>query len=167
MIRLKIGREAEWHDLGHGVEVLCEPMTTAVLLSARSDARFAALAADGGRAEPPDAMLVLFELNRAIASRLIVDWRGVEGEDGAAVTPTPEAVAALFDLHRSFFEAFNEKVLFAWQQVVQEKNGSSPLPSGTSAGAGGATARAAKEPVRRAPTSKMPRKAAKARLSGR
>jgi hypothetical protein len=37
MLRLNLSNEPRWLDLGHGVRLLVEPLTTAIMLAARSD----------------------------------------------------------------------------------------------------------------------------------
>ena len=46
MLRLNLSTEPQWLDLGHGVRLLVEPLTTAIMLAARSDPAIIAAAAD-------------------------------------------------------------------------------------------------------------------------
>ena len=39
MLRLNLTQEADWLDLGHGVEILFAPMTTALMMAARKEAQ--------------------------------------------------------------------------------------------------------------------------------
>ena len=39
MLRLNLTQEAQWLDLGHGVEILVAPMTTALMMAARKEAQ--------------------------------------------------------------------------------------------------------------------------------
>ncbi len=39
MLRLNLTNEAQWLDLGHGVEILVAPMTTALMMAARKEAQ--------------------------------------------------------------------------------------------------------------------------------
>lgn len=39
MLRLNLSNEAQWLDLGHGVEILVVPMTTALMMAARKEAQ--------------------------------------------------------------------------------------------------------------------------------
>lgn len=50
MLRLNLSNEPRWLDLGHGVRLLVEPLTNAIMLAARSDPTIiAAAAADSER----------------------------------------------------------------------------------------------------------------------
>lgn len=128
MIRLEIAREPRWIDLGHGVEALVAPMTTAVMLAARAEV----VAGDAVEARSAEELGV--DLSKAIACRLIRDWRGVGDADGAPIAPSAAAVEALIDL-QPFYDAFTEKVLAPWWFLGEEKNGSAPSSNGISAGA--------------------------------
>ena len=46
MLRLNLSTEPRWLDLGHGVRLLVEPLTTAIMLAARSDPTIIAAASD-------------------------------------------------------------------------------------------------------------------------
>ena len=46
MLRLNLSIEPRWLDLGHGVRLLVEPLTTAIMLAARSDPAIIAAATD-------------------------------------------------------------------------------------------------------------------------
>lgn len=46
MLRLNLSAEPRWLDLGHDVCLLVEPLTTTIMLAARSDPTIAAAADD-------------------------------------------------------------------------------------------------------------------------
>ena len=128
MIRLDLNREPAWLDLAPGVRVLVEPLTTALMMAARSDPGVEGLpetATDEDRA---------LALGRALGRLAIRDWEGVGDADGAPIPPTPEAITALLDLW-PLFEAFQLRYVAKGLILEQEKNASAPSPSGTSAGA--------------------------------
>ena len=66
MLRLKLSTEPRWLDLGHGVRLLVEPLTTAIMLAARSDPTIVAAAgvADGSASND--------DLARIVARKLLV-----------------------------------------------------------------------------------------------
>ena len=140
MLALKLRREPEWVNLGAGVRVLAQPIDSVVMMAARADL--------AGADEDGDANILVVLMTKAVARLVISDWEGVGDEDGAPMAVTREGIDALMDLHR-FCEAFNARVLAPYLEIQREKNASSPLPNGTSEGAG-ATANTAKRSARSA-----------------
>jgi hypothetical protein len=143
MIRLDLSREPGWLDLGHGVRLHVLPLTTALMVASRSDARVEALpesATDEERA-------VVFA--KAIARRAVTDWEGVGDAEGAPAPVSPEGIDALLDVW-PIFEVFQLAYVAKGLMLEQEKNASAPSPSGTSAGAI-ATAKRARSRARTAP----------------
>jgi hypothetical protein len=136
MLRLNLTREACWLDLALGVRVKVEPLTTAIMVAARTDPRVRAIAPG----TPDDSIAVVFA--RAIAARAIVDWEGVGDADGTPIPVSPEAIDALLDLW-PIFEKFQTAYVARGLELEAEKNVSPPSPNGSSAGAK-ATARPAK-----------------------
>ncbi|MCV2870635.1 hypothetical protein OEW28_18640 [Defluviimonas sp. WL0002] len=126
MLRLKINRAPEWVDLARGVRVQVSPVTSSVMVAARSD--IAALP------EGLDPGVVSVALTKAIARRVVIDWDGVGDEDENPIGVSEAAVDALIDLHL-MCEAFNARVLWPYLELQREKNASSPSPNGISAGA--------------------------------
>ena len=143
MIRINLSPEPQWLDLGHGVRLHLLPLTTALMVATRSDPAVQELEADASN----DTRAAVFAA--ALARRAVVDWEGVGDESGAAVAVTPEGIDALLSLW-PIFEAFNLLYVSRGMLLDTEKNGSAPLPTGTSAGAT-ATARPAKRNARTAP----------------
>ena len=142
MIRLDLNRGPAWLDLASGVRVLVEPLTTALMMAARSDPGVEDLpetATDEHRA---------LALGRALGRLAIRQWEGGGDADGAPIPPTPEAITALLDLW-PLFEAFQLRYVAKGLILEQEKNASAPSPSGTSVGAT-ATARPARRRARTA-----------------
>lgn len=145
MIRLDLSREPGWLDLGHGVRLRVLPLTTALMVASRSDARVEALpesATDEERA-------VVFA--KAIARRAVTDWEGVGDTEGNPVPVSPEGIDSLLDVW-PIFEAFQLAYVAKGLMLEEEKNASAPSPSGTSAGAI-ATAKRARGRARTAPRS--------------
>ena len=121
MLRLNLSNEPRWLDLGHGVRLLVEPLTTAIMLTARSDPTILA-AAQGP--EPGDersndnlARIVA----KAVARIVVKDWEGVGGEDGKPLPITPEGIDALLELW-PIFEAFQTKYVAGALILDAEKN---------------------------------------------
>jgi hypothetical protein len=128
MLRLNLAREAVWLDLALDVRVKVEPLTTAIMVAARTDPTVRAIAPG----TPDDSIAVIFA--KAIATRAIVDWEGVGDADGAAIPVSPEAIDALLDLW-PIFEKFQTAYVAKGLELEAEKNVSPPLLTGSSVGA--------------------------------
>ena len=128
MIRINLSPEPQWFELGHGVRLQLLPLTTALMVATRSDPAVQDLAADASN----DSRAAVFA--GALARRAIVDWDGVGDADGAVIAVSPEGIDALLSLW-PIFEAFNLHYVSRGMLLDAEKNGSAPLPTGTSAGA--------------------------------
>jgi len=149
MIRINLSPEPQWLDLGHGVRLQLLPLTTALMVAARSDPAVRALATDASN----DERAAVFAA--ALARRAIVDWDGVGDADGKVLEVSPEGIDALMALY-PIFEAFNIRYSAPGLLLDAEKNGSAPSPNGPSAGATAtarpaSAARAAKARARSAP----------------
>jgi hypothetical protein len=121
MLRLNLSNEPRWLDLGYGVRLLVEPLTTAIMLAARSDPTILA-AAQGP--EPGDersnddlARIVA----KAVARIVVKDWEGVGDEDGKPLPLTPEGIDALLEIW-PIFEAFQTKYIAGALILDAEKN---------------------------------------------
>ena len=99
MLRLDLTAEPRWLDLGHGVRLLVAPLTTALMVAARSDAAIEALPATASDEERALAFA------KAIARIAVTDWEGVGDADGNPVPVTPEGIDALLEVW-PIFEAF-------------------------------------------------------------
>jgi hypothetical protein len=142
MIRLDLSNEPAWLDLGHGVRLHLQPLTTAMMVAARNDPAIGALPDDAN----DEASALVFA--KALARNTITDWEGVGDVEGDFIPVSPEGIDALLDVW-PLFEAFQTKYVAKGLVLDAEKNVSPPLPSGSSAGATG-TARAAPEPAKTA-----------------
>ena len=142
MLRLNLARAPYWLDLGLDVRVRVEPLTTALMVAARSDPAVRDL--PEGTAD--DAVAVVFA--KALAERAILDWEGVGDADGQPVPVTPEGIAALLDVW-PIFERFQLAYVAKGLELDAEKNASAPSPPGPGAGAK-ATARPARGRARTA-----------------
>ena len=142
MLRLNLAREPHWLDLGLGVRVRVEPLTTALMVAARSDPAVRDL--PEGTAD--DAVAVVFA--KALAERAILDWEGVGDAEGQPVPVTPEGIAALLDVW-PIFERFQLAYVAKGLELDAEKNASALSPPGYGAGAT-ATARPARGRARTA-----------------
>lgn len=135
MLTLDLTNAPFWCDLVPGVRVKLHPLTTALMVAARSDPAIADLPKDARTEEAALAMA------KALARMAILDWEGVGDAEGAPLVVSPEAIDALLDIW-PIFETFQTVYVAKGLLLDAEKNGSSPLPSGPSAGAT-ATARPA------------------------
>lgn len=135
MLRLDLKPLPTWHDLTPGLRVQLAPLTTALMVAARSQPVVQKLT-EGASAE--EAALAMA---KALARTAILDWEGVGDAEGAPLAVSPEAIDALLDIW-PIFEAFQTVYVAKGLLLDAEKNASSPLPSGRSAGAT-ATARPA------------------------
>jgi len=142
MLRLDLAPEPHWLDLGLGVRVRVQPLSTALMIAARSDAAVRDLPAGSS----DDQVTVAFA--KAIGRSAILDWEGVGDADGQPVAVTPEGIDALLDVW-PIFERFQLGYVAKGLALELEKNASAPSPSGSTAGAS-ATARPAKGRARSA-----------------
>ena len=75
MLKLQLTSTPRWLDLGHGVRLLVEPLTTAIMLAARTDPAIIAAAADAeGSASNDDLARIVA---KAVARIVVKDWEGV------------------------------------------------------------------------------------------
>ena len=140
MIRLDLSTKPRWLDLGPGLRLHVLPVTTAIMVAARNDPAVEALP-EGASQEQMAVVMA-----KAVARRVVTDWEGVGDANGKPVAVTPEGIDSLLDIW-PVFEAFQTRCLAPHLMLDAEKNVSSPLPNGTSAGAK-ATARPARARVR-------------------
>ena len=119
MLRLNLSTEPRWLELGHGVRLLVEPLTTAIMLAARSDPAIVAAAGDAeGSASNDDLARIVA---KAVARIVVKDWEGVGDEDGKLLPLTPEGIDALLELW-PIFEAFQTKYIAGALILDAEKN---------------------------------------------
>jgi hypothetical protein len=128
MIRLDLSAGPHWLDLVPGLRLQVRPVTTAVMVAARSDPGVADLPETAAR----EAMALA--MARAVARRVVTDWEGVGDAQGRPVPVSPEGIDALLDIW-PVFEAFQARCLAPQLMWEAEKNASAPSPTGTSAGA--------------------------------
>ncbi len=138
MLTLDLSNEPRWHDLAPGVRVQLRPLTTALMVAARSDPELEAV--PDGTSDETRALIFA----KALARRAVLDWEGVGDADGKVIAPSPEAIDALLEIW-PIFEAFQLVYVSKGLLLEHEKNVSAPSPTGVSVGAT-ATAR----PVRKA-----------------
>jgi len=119
MLRLKLSTEPRWLDLGHGVRLLVEPLTTAIMLAARSDPTIVTAAADAETGASNDDLARI--VAKAVARIVVKDWEGVGNEDGKPLPLTPEGIDALLELW-PIFEAFQTKYIAGALILDAEKN---------------------------------------------
>jgi hypothetical protein len=128
MLTLDLTNAPRWLDLLPGVRLKLRPLTTALMVSARSDAAIQALPSDAATEEL--AMIMA----KAVARRAVLDWEGVGDAEGNPVPVTPEGIDALLDIWPAF-EAFQGAYVAKGLLLEQEKNASSLSPTGPTAGA--------------------------------
>ncbi len=151
MLKLTLHREPQWLAMPMGVRLKVHPLTTAIMVAARTDQSVRSIALG----TPDDTIAVAFA--KAIAKRAIIEWEGVGDVDGNVTPVTPEGIEALLDIW-PIFEAFQTGYVAKGLELEAEKNASAPLPIGSSVGAIG-TAPIATGSVRPARKSKTRRKA--------
>ena len=135
MLRLNLSNEPRWLDLGHGVRVLVEPLTTAVMLAARSDPSILAATADikvidawtaadddvtqseTGPSNDDLARIVA----KAVARIVVHDWEGVGDAEGKPLSVTPDGIDALLEIW-PIFEAFQTRYIAGALILDAEKN---------------------------------------------
>lgn len=174
MLKL-VRQEPEWKDVLPGVRILFAPVTTAALRAAqRAAAVVFRAAADLGAENVEEATLDAGDgISRELLARAILQWEGVGDADGNPVDPTPEWIGVFLD-DPTCFQAADAVYVHPWLDREREKNGSSPSPSGISAGetpgtdtANSAAQQTAAGDATNAPTSSRSRGRKKARSSGK
>jgi hypothetical protein len=128
MIRLNLSPEPQWLEIAPGLRLLLAPMSTALMMAARSDPALRDLPEEADN----DTRGMVFA--RALARRALLDWEGVGDADGNPLAVTPEGIDALLDIF-PVFDAFQSDYVGKGLLLGAEGNASSPLPSGPSAGA--------------------------------
>lgn len=133
MLRLNLSTEPRWLDLGNGVRLLVEPLTTAVMLAARSDPAIVAATAavtpalNAANGAEDDALIAASNddlariVAKAVAKITVKDWEGVGDEEGAPLPLTPEGIDALLELW-PIFEAFQTHYIAGALILGAEKN---------------------------------------------
>jgi len=128
MLRLNITATPEWLTLAPGLRLQLAPLSTAIMLAARAEIAAADLPADASN----DDLSMIGA--KAIARRTVLAWEGVGDDAGNPVPVSPEGIDALLEIW-PVFEAFQVKYVGNGMLLEQEKNGSAPSPTGTSAAA--------------------------------
>ena len=129
MIRLDLSTEPKWLDLGRGVRVKVQPPLSAIAAQVWQE-----MAEAGAFEDDADIDAGVLEA-KAWARRVIVDWEGVGDAEGEALEkPAPALIDALMDVPWVYL-AFRALYLAPLHALESEKNVSSPLPNGSSAGA--------------------------------
>lgn len=113
MVRLNFKREGRWITVADGLELYAEPVTSGVMASVMFDAEVIAAGVDPGQK--------LAATTKAVARRVISDWRGVVDNEGDPVAVTPEAIDALMDLWL-VFNTFRTEVMHPVFALEAEKN---------------------------------------------
>lgn len=158
MLTLTPDLKPDWLTVAEGVRLLLKPAESTTMLAGRAAA--GEVITSGGA--PADAE---FAFTAASVIWAALDWEGVGDAAGNPAPLTPENLTRLLAQNPAVFDKIDRAYVVPMLMRDAEKNGSSPLPSGTSAGAK-ATAR----PVRgSAPSARMKKaavKPTKARGSG-
>ena len=128
MLTLDLTNAPIWCELVPGVRVKLRPLTTALMVAARSDPAIADLPKEARTEEAALAMA------KALARSAILDWEGIGDAEGEPLPVSPAAIEALLDMW-PIFEAFQSLYVAKGLLLDAEKNASSPVPSGSSAGA--------------------------------
>ena len=155
MLRLNISRAPTWLEFGPGVRVLLLPADIELVSEAQSDPAF--IEAIGGADNLPEDDVAALAMDNsqkqrvgmalafALAKRAIIEWEGMEDENGASIPePFDEGIEALMRIP-PIFRKFQAEYMHPAMALAAEGNGSGRSPTGTSAGA-----RTTARPVRRA-----------------
>jgi hypothetical protein len=121
MLRLNLSIEPQWLDLGHGVRLLVEPLTTAVMLAARSDPAILAATENlqGSTGANTDDLALI--VAKAVARIVVKDWEGIGDAEDKPLPLTPEGIDALLEVW-PIFEAFQTKYIAGALILDAEKN---------------------------------------------
>ena len=123
MLVLDLSHEPRWHDLLPGVRLNLRPLTTALMVAARSDPDVASLP-EGASNEA-----AALGMAKALGRLAILDWEGLGDAQGEPIPPSPDAIDALLDLWPAF-EAFQTTYVAKALLLDAEKNVSSPSLTG-------------------------------------
>ena len=121
MLRLNLSNEPQWLDLGHGVRLFVEPLTTAVMLAARSDPAILVATENvqgSNGANNDDLALVVA---KAVARIVVKDWEGVGDAEGKPLSVTSDGIDGLLEIW-PIFEAFQTKYIAGALILDAEKN---------------------------------------------
>ncbi len=121
MLRLRLSTEPEWLDLGHGVRLFVEPLTTAVMLAARSDPAILAATQNQEIEDTPTNDDLACIVAKAVARIVVHDWEGVGDAEGKPLSVTPDGIDALLEIW-PIFEAFQTRYIAGALILDAEKN---------------------------------------------
>ena len=142
MLRLNISRSPSWLDLAPGVRILLQPIDIELVGEAQSDPAF--LEALGGEDLPTDDAAALsmapaqkqrvgLALAIALAKRAILEWEGMEDENGNLIPePFDEGIEALLRIP-SVMRIFQREYMAPAMEMAAEGNGSGASLTGISA----------------------------------
>ena len=121
MLRLRLSTEPEWLNLGHGVRLFVEPLTTAVMLAARSDPAILAATQNQEIESSPSNDDLARIVAKAVARIVVQDWEGVGDAEGKPLSVTPDGIDALLEIW-PIFEAFQIRYIAGALILDAEKN---------------------------------------------
>jgi len=121
MLRLRMSTEPEWLDLGHGVRLFVEPLTTAVMLAARSDPAIMAATQNQEIEDSPSNDDLARIVAKAVARIVVHDWEGDGDAEGKPLSVTPDGIDALLEIW-PIFEAFQTRYIAGALILDAEKN---------------------------------------------
>ena len=121
MLRLRLSTEPEWLDLGHGVRLFVEPLTTAVMLAARIDPAILAVTQVAEGEDSPSNDDLARIVAKAVARIVVQDWEGVGDAEGKPLSVTPDGIDALLEIW-PIFEAFQTRYIAGALILDAEKN---------------------------------------------
>lgn len=132
MLRLNLKAEPRWLEMVPGVRFLVAPASSTVMGRARDAESVQSLFADEN---VPSETEVTMALAKEVGALTIEAWEGVVDEaTGKPLPVTPETIAAALEVF-PIFQAFQLQHVAQGLVLAEEKNGSAPSPTGTSAAA--------------------------------
>lgn len=137
MIRLELSPSPRWIDLLPGLRLQVAPITATMLARAQTampkvEPEIDPVSGEEKATGPDFVWQAMFDTE--VAKRCIVGWEGVSSDSGDPLPVSPEAIAALMDIH-PIHTLFRSLVMAPALLLAAEGNGSAPLPNGVSAGA--------------------------------
>ncbi|ADK99387.1 hypothetical protein [Brevundimonas subvibrioides] len=133
-----------WLDVAQDIRIAFRPAGTECLAAGRRAARLAVR--DDDTADGTVAFVMGCARWGAVA------WEGIGNDEGEVLALTPEGVGRLLDQRPDIYQAVDDQYVGPLLELLAEKKGSSPSPTGISARAAPPTAKRARKERKTKPT---------------